>query len=103
LIAQAGLDHLVGARGNDRPEFAPVYEDAIEHYRERLADAAAPGDGAGAEKLSRARELMRETLRAERDTAIALRDEGRINDDILRTLERDIDLREAQLETEHQT
>jgi len=46
---------------------------------------------------------MRETLRAERDTAIALRDEGRINDDILRTLERDIDLREAQLETEHQT
>ena len=33
----------------------------------------------------------------ERDTAVGLRDQGRINDEVLRQIERDLDLREAQL------
>ena len=99
LVAQAGLDHLLDARGKDRADFGPVYEDAIQHYRERLADVQAAVDGTASEAIRRSRALMQETLRAERDTAIRLRDEGRIDDEVLRALERDIDLRAAQLDT----
>jgi hypothetical protein len=34
-------------------------------------------------------------LRIERQTAIQLRDEGKINDEVLRQLEHELDLREA--------
>jgi len=34
-------------------------------------------------------------LRVERQTAVRLRNQGRINDEILRELERELDLREA--------
>ena len=46
------------------------------------------------ERLSR---ISRELLRLERQTAIRLRNEGRINDETLRQLERELDLREAGL------
>jgi len=34
-------------------------------------------------------------LRVERETAVRLRDQGEINDEVLRELERELDLREA--------
>jgi len=36
-------------------------------------------------------------LRIERGTAIRLRDEGRINDEVLRRIERELDLNESQI------
>jgi len=39
-----------------------------------------------------------ELLRAEREAAIRLREEGRINDDVLRQIEHELDLREARLQ-----
>ena len=42
---------------------------------------------------------MLETLRIERETLIGLRDEGRINDDVLRRLEHELDLNESRLAT----
>jgi len=39
---------------------------------------------------------MRELLRVERQTAVRLRNEGRINDETLRELEHELDLREVQ-------
>jgi CPA1 family monovalent cation:H+ antiporter len=36
------------------------------------------------------------TLEAERRTLIGLRDKGRIGDDVLRTMERELDLAESQ-------
>jgi 3,4-dihydroxy 2-butanone 4-phosphate synthase/GTP cyclohydrolase II len=42
-------------------------------------------------------ELTRELLQVERDAAVRLRNEGRINDEVLRQLEHDVDLREARL------
>lgn len=43
-------------------------------------------------------ELAREALETERDTLIALRNEGTINDQALRRIQRDIDLAEARLQ-----
>jgi len=42
-------------------------------------------------------ELSLEALRVERQTAIRLRDEGRINDEVLRRLERELDLSESRI------
>ena len=38
-----------------------------------------------------------EALRVERETAIRLRDEGRINDEVLRRIERELDLTESNI------
>jgi CPA1 family monovalent cation:H+ antiporter len=43
-------------------------------------------------------ELASEALETERDTLIALRNEGTINDQALRRIQRDIDLAEARLQ-----
>jgi len=39
--------------------------------------------------------LSRDLLRVERQTAVRLRNEGRINDELLRDLERELDLSET--------
>ena len=54
-------------------------------------------DGDGADH-ARHLTLTLEALRVERETAIQLRDEGRINDDeVLRRLERELDLSESRI------
>jgi hypothetical protein len=47
--------------------------------------------------------LSLEALRVERKTAIRLRDEGRINDEVLRRIERELDLNESTIEAINQT
>ena len=44
--------------------------------------------------------LLREILEAQRDTLIDLRREGRISDDAMRRIERDLDLEDARLDYE---
>ena len=44
--------------------------------------------------------LLREILEAQRDTLIDLRREGRISDDAMRRIERDLDLEDARLDFE---
>jgi CPA1 family monovalent cation:H+ antiporter len=56
------------------------------------------GKPVGSEHHRRFRDISRELARVERNTAIRLRDEGRINDDVLRQIERDLDLTEARLQ-----
>jgi CPA1 family monovalent cation:H+ antiporter len=100
IIARAALERLEAARGVDRPEFASIYDDLHQHYRHHLAaiDRDSEGiDSRDAEYYLHSQDLKLELLRAERDAAIALRSEGRINDEVLRTLEREFDLRETQL------
>jgi CPA1 family monovalent cation:H+ antiporter len=51
-----------------------------------------------AERHIRYRDLSRELAKVERDAAIRLRDEGRIDDDALRQMEHELDLTEARLQ-----
>ena len=99
IVLGKALEHVEEVRRKDRPEFAALYDDVAQHYRDRLAALAGnpeEEDGPTAHDR-RARDLERELLRVERDTAVGLRDQGRINDEVLRQIERDLDLREAQL------
>jgi hypothetical protein len=95
-ILRAALDYLEKSREADVPESAALYEDMAGHYRERLAHVSEECsiemrmDSQQHERLSR---VSRELLQLERSTAVRLRNEGRIDDEILRQIERELDLR----------
>lgn len=67
-----------------------MYDDLTRHYSQRLVSLQtdAIDDGGGADQ-ARHTTLTLEALRVERETAIQLRDEGRINDEVLRRIERE--------------
>jgi monovalent cation/hydrogen antiporter len=98
IVLEAAVAHLENAKERDGEESAGLYEDLAEHYRHRLASLQG-----GDENQQQAAdhdlysELSRETLRIERETAIRLRNEGRINDEVLRRIERELDLSESRL------
>jgi CPA1 family monovalent cation:H+ antiporter len=98
IVIEAAVSHLEEARVRDSEESADLYEDLTLHYRQRLARLQ-PGDGNQEDIADHDRyiELSLETLRIERETAIRLRNEGRINDEVLRRIERELDLTESRL------
>lgn len=100
IIMTAAVSHLEDAKERDDDNFAELYDDLARHYRQRLASLQ-PGDGNQheADDHERYLELSLEALRVERDTAIRLRNESRINDEVLRRLERELDLNESRLAT----
>jgi Na+/H+ antiporter len=96
-MLQAALAHLRASRDKHGEEFSVVYDDIENHYEHRLhavsgEEAQEPGDSAKHSKHTR---LVREMLIVERQTALRLRNENRINDETLRQLERELDLRES--------
>src|SRR3954469_21696564 len=78
-----------------------VLEGARERYELRLRRYGdGNGDGASADADERAavyRDVLRETLSAQRDRLSALRRDGRVSGEVLRALERDLDLEEARI------
>jgi CPA1 family monovalent cation:H+ antiporter len=84
-IAADGLEH--------------AYDDLIDRYEHRLAEVTEE-EGHGASKAEVYHTLSREAraaVQVERRTIIQLRDEGLISDDVLRKLERGLDLEETKL------
>jgi len=100
-VIEAALEHLEKSRSKYGSQSAEVYEDLEQHYRHRLAilsDAADGGeDSAGTLFYRRFTDLSRELLHVERRTAVRLRNERRISDELLRELEHELDLNEARL------
>ena len=95
----AALAYLQKSRKTDESEFGVLYEDLSGHYQQRLSALSGEGDketAALSKHRRRHNRLMRELLRVERQTAVRLRNEGRINDETLRELEHELDLREVQ-------
>ena len=102
LILEAALARLEQIRSQDRSEFADVYNDLAHHYRHRLATVS-EGEGLDKDSISakyaRSNDISRDLLNVERRTAVQLRNQRRISDEVLRQLERELDLSEAQLLT----
>ena len=99
--------HLVAARAalsrlDELATEAWVPEDALAHlrlhYAQKLKTLTEAIDGAGSERFdghgSMEPRLRQEVLRAERAAVIGLRDRGRIDDETLRLVERELDLEE---------
>ena len=88
------------ARGEDLQDFAAVYDDLSRRYTRRLASLSkenSDDDGMSNQELARYRKILGELLRLERKTALRLRNEGRINDEVLRKIEHELDLSETRL------
>jgi CPA1 family monovalent cation:H+ antiporter len=103
--AQAALDRLdeIEQSGDAVPETA--IERLRELYRARFARCVASLQGderaklAAENPLSGYRTVRRELIEREREVLLNLRDEGRAKIDVLRRIERDLDLDEARLRT----
>lgn len=98
-ILEAALQYLDDVREKAKPELAEVYADLSQHYRVRLAslseDGSASADGIGPQFYKRYVEVSRKLLNVERQAAVKLRNERRISDELLRELERELDLSES--------
>jgi monovalent cation/hydrogen antiporter len=66
------------------------------HYEEKLQRLTQPSDGNTQDEPNIAVQqwLHREVLQAERAAVIELRDQGHIDDEVLRTIERELDIEE---------
>jgi len=99
IITTTALAHLEEIRGEE-PEFASVYDDVAHHYSQRLAilnQDGAGGNTMSLKELCRYRAVTGELIRVERKTAVRLRNEGRISDEVLRKIEHELDLSETRL------
>ena len=95
IVIQAAVTHLEEAKSRDSKESAEIYEDLTHHYRKRLGSLRIDANPSELSDHEHYMALSLETLRVERETAIRLRNEGRINDTVLRRLERELDLTES--------
>jgi monovalent cation/hydrogen antiporter len=96
-MAQAALAYLEQARENDKPEANAVYEELIRFQRRRLDLLnEQPMDGAySREEFSRFRDVSAQVRSVQRAALLHMRNENYINDEVMRKLEREIDIVEA--------
>ena len=99
IMTRTALQRLEQARAQDIPELEPVYNDLNQHYEDRLQRLTRKNNGGeeSSEHYARVFDLKLDLLRAERETALSLRAAGRISDETLRQVERELDLRESEL------
>ena len=104
-ILRAALDRLSHERKKDSDEFSEVYDQLVRMYEmkiEKFSDEEAPETRRARGHMEKHSHLLREMVRVERRTAVQLRNEGAIDDDLLRQLERELDLTEERLTIAHQ-
>lgn len=103
IMLETALTHIKSRRSEeDTHHLAAACDEATASYKRRLAaitGEAYAAHGIDAEDHAQIVTISRQLLRIERDTAIRLRNEGRINDEVLRQLERELDLTETRLDT----
>jgi CPA1 family monovalent cation:H+ antiporter len=99
-MIEEALAHLERARHEDGEEFAGVYAKIEKQYKQRLSNLIGKDDDGVAvnrDAYARYLDLTRSLLAAERETALKLRGAGRINDEVLRKIEHELDLTETRL------
>ncbi|MCA1688785.1 MAG: Na+/H+ antiporter, partial [Actinobacteria bacterium] len=99
-VAEAALARIEELAGEGWvPEDTTERIRGLYNYRRSRFSARFDGDEGGIEERSVAyQRLMRELLRAQRRTLIELRNEGRIGDEAMHRIERELDLEESRLE-----
>jgi CPA1 family monovalent cation:H+ antiporter len=95
-MVEAALAYLEHSRDSDDPRFEPLYDDMIrvQERRRLLIDADASGGQhkTGREHLERYRDISRQVRAVQRATVLHMRNEGEIDDEVMRRLERELDL-----------
>jgi CPA1 family monovalent cation:H+ antiporter len=100
-MVEAALHKIRDLRAeSDSHHLSTAYNDAVAKYKRRLSALTGQSyaeHGIDAEDQAHVISLSLDLLRLERETAVRLRNEGRINDEVLRNLERELDLTETRL------
>ncbi|MGA8028951.1 MAG: Na+/H+ antiporter [Bryobacteraceae bacterium] len=93
----AALNSLRRIRKEGSREHADIYDQLERYYRRRLAllEGASNESELSKQQPARHRALAQQLRDVERSIAIKLRDENKIHDEVLRVLERDLDLLDA--------
>jgi monovalent cation/hydrogen antiporter len=94
IMAEAALQELEKASNDVEADSAALYEDLKEHYRRRLSSLP-QDDGTADGAYEKFVTVSLELLRTERETAVKLRNNGRISDEVLRQLLQELDLSET--------
>jgi monovalent cation/hydrogen antiporter len=101
VALREALEFLEEKRRERGEESSHAYDDLIDKYEHRLADIDEKVPSQGGNKKETYRQMLAladEAVKAERRTIIRLRDEGLISDDVLRTMEREMDLEETRFQ-----
>jgi CPA1 family monovalent cation:H+ antiporter len=100
-MVDAALKQLRIEQEREDGKFQDVYDEIEERYRHRLGilqgNESGAENGESAAHVTRYKELLRELIRIERRTAVSLRNQGRLNDEVLRRIEHELDLSEIRL------
>jgi monovalent cation/hydrogen antiporter len=98
VALREAIRYLEGERTRCSADDAHIYEDLIDRYEHRLNAIGTDGEEPNNKELQVARRLgtlAKGAIERERSTVIELRDQGAISDDVLRTVERELDLEES--------
>jgi CPA1 family monovalent cation:H+ antiporter len=99
ILIRRAMEHLQTCRAGEDEYLHHAYDDLIHQYEHRLESIVDCGPGVPAMDMH-ARSMhtiMLETVQAERAQLIELRDQGRVDETIYRTIERELDLTESKL------
>jgi monovalent cation/hydrogen antiporter len=100
VMLREALVHLVRKRSKNRDQ-SPMFGELIASYQRRLdampAEREQPAQGLVDQ--ARRRDAILAALEVERETLIRLRNEGLIDDEVLRTLQRELDFAESRVHT----
>ena len=94
-MIDAALAYLEAGRDADTPEFAPVYDELIrmqKHHLNLLPGPRHADTGYSAQEYDRYLELTRSIRALQRAALLNLRNQNKINDEVLRRLEQELDL-----------
>ena len=101
ILIRRAMEHLSSSRQEDGPALQHAYDDLLHQYEHRLEfiQDCGPGVPAQDQHARSMQTIMVETLKAEREQLIELRNSGRVDESIYRTLERELDLGQSRLES----
>jgi monovalent cation/hydrogen antiporter len=100
VLLREALVHLDRKRSKNRGQSA-MFGELIASYQQRLDAMPVEREERGRGLVDQARrsDAILAVLQAQRETLIRLRDEGQIDDEVLRTLQRELDLEESRVHT----
>ena len=97
-MAEAALAYLESSRDGAEPELVPLFDELIRSNRRRLSVLESnhtAEQGEGPEDYRRWKDLSRQVGAVKRATVLMLRSQNKINDEVMRKLERELDFSEA--------
>ena len=98
VVVRQAIKYLEAERKKYGESHAHVYDDLLDRYRHRLAqvgDKEGSIDGHSTEMYRHLLTAGEGAVQAERDALIGLRESGKIGDDVLRTIEHELDLEDS--------